>query len=274
MGSVAHLPAPGDMPRRRKHKTTRKRLRADSLTFDEQVNRAPLVAHVRKLRQALDLDALGVIIVSQRADGSHVILAGQHRILALIEEGMGEWEPECLIYHDLTQAEEAGIARKNNTQKPNSAWDDYRLGIEQGDPECLAMEKIAERAGLRVALQTGQGLISCVAAMRTIFRTRAGTGPAALGFALSTAVAAWGSHTDSVDGHIVNGLGTLYLRYGEEIDRQAFIRKLSKYQGGAPGLLGQAKGLRAMRPGTIGSRVAIIALDIYNRGRRDPLPPL
>ena len=75
---------------------------------------------------------------------------------------------------------------------------------------------------------------------------------------------------------LVAGIGEVFCRYEGEIDRAALIRKLSKFPGGATGLLGKAKGLHEYRKKlTIGRCVAILVIDVYNRGRqRDPLPPL
>lgn len=247
---------------------------AASLVRDERVQRAIIDRRVRELANSLDLDGIGVVTVSKRDDGRLYILDGQHRQLALLEAGMGEWIITCRVYHGLSLPEEAAIFRVlNNTRKPN-AFDDYMKGVLAGDPECVAIHKIVQRTGLRVALQSGDGLISCIAAARKIYRSSPGVGPAALGFALHVAVGAWGAHSDSVDGHIVGGLGQIYIRYAEEIDRAAMIRKLAKFPGGAPGLIGRARHLREMRPGTVSKCVAILTVDVYNRGRREQLPPL
>lgn len=254
--------------------TTMEEHPANSLVRDERVQRSLRPVRVRALAANLDLDGIGVITVSRRADGRLVILDGQHRIQALIDAGMGEWPVTCRVYHGLDVAREAALFRVLNNTSKTTAIEDLIKGITAGDPESVAISHIAARNNLWIALQSGEGLISCAAAMRKIYRSSAGTGPAALGFALHIATSAWGTHSDAVEGHIVSGLGTVYLRYGEEVDRAALIRKLAKYRGGAPGLLGQAKSLRAMRPATVGRCVAMIVVDIYNNGRRDRLPAL
>lgn len=256
------------------HTTTVEEHLAASLVRDERVQRSVIDRRVRELANTLDLDGVGVVTVSKRDDGRLIILDGQHRVLALLEAGMGEWPVTCRVYHGLSVPEEAAIFRVlNNTRKP-TAFDDYTKGVLAGDPDCVAIHKIIQRSGLRVALQSGDGLISCIGAIRKLYRSSPGTGPAALGFALHVAVGAWGAHSDSVDGHIVTGLGAIYCRYAEKVDRAAMIRKLAKFPGGSAGLIGQAKALRVMRPGTVGKCVAILAVDAYNRGRREQLPPL
>lgn len=268
MASLALAPDDRGAP-----KVTIEEHQATSLIRDERVQRALRPVRVKDIAAKLAPDSIGVITVSKRDDGL-VILDGQHRVQALIDCGIGDTTVTCRVFHGLTLAEEAGLFRRLNNTSKTTAIEDLMKGIVEGDPECVAISKIAERQGLRIALQTGDGFISCAGAMRKTFRSGGEAGPAALGFALHVATAAWGTASDSVDGHLVTGLGMLYLRYGEELDRSALIRKLSKHKGGGPGLLGQAKALRSMRPATVGRCVATIALDVYNRGRNNRLPPL
>lgn len=246
--------------------------RADTLAFDERVQRAVNQARVRKIAKSLNVAAIGVITVSRRDDGSLTVLDGQHRLLALLENGLGATVVTCHVHHGLGVAGEAELfLLLNNTQGVNPV-DSYRIGLTAGDEECVAINKIVEAVDLRVAMQVGPGVISCVATMRTVYRKG---GPNALAPALCVPLAAWGNEPTSVEGPIVAGLGEVFHRYGEEIDRAALVRKLSKFPGGAPALLGKAKGLHEYRKSvTRGRCVASLILDLYNRGRRTALAPL
>lgn len=246
-------------------------------THDERVQRALIPSRVKELTRTIDLDAIGVITVSARPDGQLMVLDGQHRVTALMELGMGDWEVTCHVHHGLTVQDEAGLFRLlNNTRRP-SAVDDYLKGVVEGDPECAEIDEIITSAGLRVALQTGPGLISCVGAMRKIYRGKSPIergGPRALEGALQTALAAWGQRPEATEGHIIAGLGQFFLRYDENIDRPALIRKLAKYKGGPSGLVGSARALYDIRGGTVGRCVAALIVDTYNRGRRSQLDPI
>lgn len=251
------------------------RHRADSIQVDRRVQRDIIPAHVRKIAADFKPDGIGVIHVSRRDDDGLYVMDGQHRILALIELGLGATLLDCAVYDDLTLADEARMYRVLNNSRISGVWEDFKVGLIEGDSEWTSIVKIADRVGLRVRQQGGDGMVSCIAAMRSVWRTGE-SGPAALGFALSVAVNAWGSRSDSVDGHLVAGLGRMYARYGEDIDRPTLIRKLSKYRGGAPGLLGAGKQLKGIRGGSIGSQVTALCVDVYNSGRRgdNQLPPL
>lgn len=249
---------------------------ASSLYLDERIQRAIRPGHLKNITATLDLDAIGVLIISRRPDGKLAVLDGQHRVRALHEAGVGDWVVTCKVFDGLTIPEEAGLFRRFNTTSKTNAIEDLLKAIVEGDPEAAAIDKIAHRNGLTIALQLGEGKIACAAAMRKVYRSGGDMGPAALGFALHVGTTAWGVHSDSVDGHIVQGLGDLYVRYGEDIDRAALIRKLAKHKGGARGLIGQAKTLAGLLHVSTHRGVAHTTLGIYNRGRREngQLPPL
>jgi hypothetical protein len=249
---------------------------ASSLYMDDRIQRAIRPGHLKSITQKLDLDAIGVIIVSRRPDGKLAVLDGQHRIRALVDSGMGDWNVTCKVFDGLTIREEAGLFRRYNTTSKTNALEDLVKAVVEGEPEAVAIDKIARRNGLKIGLQTGPGVIACAAAMRKIYRADKKMGPAALSFALHIGVQSWGAHSDSVDGHLVQGLGDLYLRYGEDIDRAALIRKLAKHKGGARGVIGQAKTLAGLLHVAVHRGVAQTVLGLYNKGRRDSgqLPPL
>lgn len=248
---------------------------AASLFMDERVQRAIRPQHLKSIAAKLDLDAVGVVIVSRRPDGKLAVLDGQHRIRALIDAGMGEWPVTCKVFDGLEIPDEAGLFRRYNTTSKTTSYEDLVKAITEGDPEAIAIDKIAQRNGLKISDQTGPATIACASALRKVYRSGE-AGPAALAFALHVGVTAWGAHSDSVDGHLVRGLGDFYLRYGEDIDRGALIKKLAKHKGGARGCIGQAKTLAGLMHVTTHRGVAQLVLGLYNRGRREngQLPPL
>lgn len=163
---------------------------ASSLVRDERVQRSIVDKRVRDIAKDLRFEGIGVVTVSRRKDGKCYILDGQHRVLALIEAGHGDFKVTCRVMEGLTLAQEAALFRLlNNTRRPG-AMDDYLKGIVEGDPECLAINAILKRNDLKVSMGAMNGTISCVDAIRKVYRAREGAGPAALGFALSTAIAA------------------------------------------------------------------------------------
>jgi hypothetical protein len=242
---------------------------ANGLRRDPLVQRELIAARVRHLAAGLDLDGIGVITVSKRKDGSLVILDGQHRVQALIDNDMGEWPVTCNVYTGLTIAQEAALFRQLNDTRSVNSVDRYLKGLLAEDPECLAIDAVVQRHGLRVVYQTGDGCICCVAAMEKVYRGKGVIpGVEALDRAFSVLIAAWGVSAEAVEGHLVQGFGMLMLRYGQAIDQPALIKKLGTAKGGAPALVGQARSLRDIRKGSVADNVLEVAVSLYDNGRR------
>jgi len=241
----------------------------NTLHRDPRVQRDLIPSRVQHFIDNLDLDGIGIITVSRRSDQTLIVLDGQHRLEALLAHDMGEWEVTCHVYTDLTLAEEAAkFLVLNNSRRPNSTTR-YFKGLLAQDPECLAIEAIITRHGLSVAGQTGDGIISCVAAMERVYRGKGIIpGSEALDRALAVLLASWGVQAASVEGHLVQGVGMLMLRYGQAVDAAALISKLGKSKGGAPALVGQARGLRDIRKGSVADNVTEVVVSLYDHGRR------
>jgi len=249
-----------------KHKPKYRKFKADELTVDPVVQRPLSEYQVNKLASNMNLDALGAIIVSIRANGDKVILDGQSRVAALKKIGFGEWEMNCITYSDLPKSEEAGIFRRQNQQKLVSPFDDFDKGVVEGDPDCVGVVKIAKECGLRVMRHHTSGGISCVRAMQQVYKTGE-TGPSVLRLALSTAVNAWGAFPASVDGTVIKGLGAFFGKYHKQADVNVVTKKLAKYPGGPSGLIGIARGLTAIRRGSVYRHIANIIVQLYNKGK-------
>ncbi len=247
-------------------------VRADSFTLDERINRRVNQTRVRKIALALRVDAIGVVTANRRDDGTLVLLDGQHRIMALLESGHADTLVAVYVHSGKSLAEEAAIMLTLNATQRVNPIETYRIGLTACDEECLAIQKIVDAAGLRVEMHRGPGTISCVTTMRRLFRKG---GPNALAPALAIPVAAWGTDASSTEGVLIDGIGEVFCRYANEIDRGALIKKLAKYPGGASGLIGKAKGLHDFRTKvSVGRCVASIVVEVYNNRRSDQLPPL
>ncbi len=245
---------------------------ARTLIIDPQVQRELIPARIKTLSDSLDLDAIGVITVSHRDNGKLVILDGQHRVRALLDAGMGDWEVLCHIYRGLTLQAEARLFRLLNNTRRSGAYDDYTKGVLQGDYECVAIDAIVHGAGLRVHNQATDGSITCVAALRAVHRSAEKTDtPGVLADTLRVVTEAWGHNHQAVEGHLIKGIGMFIHRHHGQIDKAVLIRKLAKFNGGASGLLGKARGLKEINGESVAACVATLVQQTYNRGRQTKL---
>ena len=247
-----------------KHHRSTKRIAVNALIIDRDVQKAnpPTTARMMNLVNKFDLDSIGVMTVSLRVDGTYVLLDGQTRKAALDFLELGEWEVLCNVYEGLTKADEAHLFRLlNNTQRPTPV-DDFRVGMTAGDVECLAIDKIITKHGLKLSACARDGGVTCVSAMRQAYKS------GGLDDALGTATAAWGLRAAAVQGDIVKGLALVHETYNGTMDRPALINKLSKFQGGASGILGSARNTRNIRSASVARLCAAVIVSVYNRGRK------
>lgn len=237
-----------------------------NLIIDPLVQRQPPTeARVRQLVANFDLDRMGIITVSKRKGGTLAVLDGQTRLAALADLDLEDWEATCNVYTGLTEAEEAHLFRiLNNTRKP-TPYDDFKVGITEGDPECLSIMVIVTRHGLKLCSNSQDGGIACISTLRQSFRA----GADSLDRALETAKAAWGLRADAMLGSIVRGLAIVHETYGDEVDRPSLIKKLAKCQGGPAGLVGNARAARYLRSAPITRLCAAAIVSVYNKGRRN-----
>src|SRR5690242_16192920 len=95
--------------------TTDEWLRADELVIDPMMGERKYNARrAKRIAQTIDPDALGVLYVSKRRDGTYVVIDGQHRRGAFIELGWGDQKMPCHVYHGLTLADEARLFAEFN----------------------------------------------------------------------------------------------------------------------------------------------------------------
>jgi uncharacterized protein DUF6551 len=238
---------------------------AQDIKVDPRVQRQLIPARVKALAAALDLDALGILLVSKREKGDYYVLDGQHRIAALMAEDLGEWEVNCQVYEGLTLAQEAEFFRRHNNTRPITAFDDYDKGLTAEDPEVLAIDAILKKHGFKMAGSARDGVVSAVVTVRNIYRQDEGK---TLDTTLGIIVSAWGQRAASVEKPILGGMSRVVSIYGSELERKVLVSKLQKSTGAASGVLGKARALKDMYPDSLEVLVAKVIVGIYNTGRR------
>jgi hypothetical protein len=247
-------------------------LPADTLTVDPGVQR-PLDER-RVDRMALDLhtEALGVIAVSQRADGTYHVIDGQHRVASVRRAGRGADMIRCVVYTGLTRAEEASMFLRLNESRRVQAIDRFRVRVVEGDLVAVSLTTILADHGWRVTPSDGDGAFTAVAALETIYRGANITPDSAHADAchalLNIITTAYGHATDGVRKEIIGGLGLVILRHGHELDTHKIVTELAKTSGGPLGLISRAKGLRDLRGGRIDHAMAEVIVNLHNKSRR------
>lgn len=252
------------------------KIRADQLQPHPLAQREVVPSRLKRLKDNLDLDAIGVLHVVQYAikgQNGMWIIDGQHRWRALMDHGLGEWEVEVKVHLDAKDDVRASaLFLKLNDRSPVSPFDKFVNELKAKDEDAIGMNDIALKHGTRISRQSADGCIAGITGMRTAYRIDGGQ---SLDKAIGTIIAAWGKRASGLEGKTIQGVTLVYARFNGVIDQASLAKKLAKYSGGPAGLIGDARGLTEFHKGSLTQCIAQRVIDTYNLGRRDgKLDPL
>jgi len=253
----------------RKNKPQVRMIRVGDLVIDRRVQRAPIKTRVNRIADNFNPDAVGVIIVSLRRDGSYVVIDGQHRVAAMVKLGMEKMTVRCLVFSDLELANEAWHFCRANDTRRIGPYDDFVKGVLSNDEECVKIKEILDGFRLKVGQSAKNGNVVCITTLRSIYRSS----PDLLENVIDIANTSWGKRSAAVEGSVLRGIAVFLKKHGEKADEGVLIKKLSKYGGGPSGLLGRARALKELRNGSIPALIASIITEAYNKGKRSGALP-
>lgn len=247
-----------------------RQLPVSGLIVDPNVQRSPDRGRAAKMAENLDLNAIGIVTVSKRANGSYHVIDGQHRVEALRLAGGEEEKVTCRVFEGLTLEDEARMFRLLNNTVKLTAIDRFRVRVVEGEPVAAGINETLARHGWKIMLASGEAAFSAVAAAERIYNRD----PAALERAIVTVTRAWGHDSAGTDGRLFEGLGMVLARYGSAVDDTELVERLARYPGGPGRLLGKARGMTEVLRITLTVAVADVLVELYNARRRTrALPP-
>lgn len=255
-----------------------------NLSVDYSYQRPLNETRVADLARAFDPDALGLIVVSLRADGKFFIIDGQHRVAAA-RQMLGDDNQliECEVLRGLSRSEEAVAFKQRNDRLGMSAVDKFLSGLAGKEPQTVAIAGIVEQCGFKVDRQKRDGLIPAVGALVLVYTGfRGGKAaqsksiingsdravPDLLRSTLKLIRNAWGDSKDGVNGSVIEGVGRFLAARQRVVELPELASKLAQFPGGPLALIGKARGLANLQGGTVASNVAEVIVDTYNKSRR------
>ena len=243
------------------------RLRADRLTIDHEVQRPLDTAWVNRIVADYQPDALGVLVVNRRLDGTIHVIDGQHRLAATRAVGREHAELECLVYSGLSKQDEAAMFRRLNNMKNVQPLDRFRVRTVEQEPVAVAINALLRKYGWE--LRTGKGPFS-FASVSTIEKVyRSSEDPdRVVDLTLYILTTAWGGRAESMRSELVAGVGAILSRYGDAVDIPKLVEQLAQHSGGPLGIVGKARALREARGGTMVDAAAEILVNMINVKRR------
>jgi hypothetical protein len=243
-----------------------------SLLVDPELQRDLDERRAQRMADCLDLDALGLIHVSARANGTYHVTDGQHRKAALLLAGFDTSDlVQCLVAYELTTEQEARRFVGLNTFAAPRAFDKFKVRIKARDEIALGVDRVLMAHGWRLAGGATPGAFTAVVSAERVY-SGYGTadkerGPQNLHDALGVLTEAWGREPRSAHGALVQGLGLFFARYNGEVDKAALVRRLAQFAGGPDAYIGKARGIREFRGGVLARCVAELTVEIYNKRR-------
>ena len=259
------------MPRLTRSNPTNDYISVVKIRTDPTYQRDANPRWVERLATGWDRNSIGMICVSVREDGLYYVIDGQHRVEAARTLDVDLLPAE--IWHRLTISEEARMFVQRNTTRGVKRVTMFLSSVEAGTPDQCEILKIVHAAGWEVNDNANNdGTIRAVGVLERIYGVSTnGTKdrrPNELRTTLETVKRAWGADQDAVAGFLLDGLGRFFIRYGDQIDGDLLVRKLSKYDGGPRALVGRSKELRGFVRSTVPNCVAELVVETYNRGLR------
>jgi len=248
-----------------------KALVVDQLTVDRRVQRGLDTRRADDIAKDFKRDAVGVLIVSHRDDGTYHVVDGQTRLAAMRKLNLGKETVECYVHEGLNLAQEAALFRYHNNSKKTQPITNFMMKVIEREPAAVEMSTILAKHGWQVTGATGRGCFAAVAALEWVYNG-AGISDTGGGKVCDDVIAvltnAFGHHPDGVRAELVRGLGLVVLRYGETLDLRRLIVDLAKHDGGAIGVIGDARQLRKLRSCRIADAMAEILVGMANKRRK------
>lgn len=225
------------------------------------------MGYVRKLKATWVPRAMGVLYVSERADGRLVVIDGQHRLFVFRELAPTDTDPtvNCLVYRGLTPRDEAEtFVILNGSRLALRPIQLFKASLDAERPVETAINRLVESLGMRITDNSADGHIACVLTLRYIYRM---DGPKVLSAVLDIAHAANGKQRQGYSRAMLRGLHSFLIRFGEEYDRTHLVDALRRTD---PDLIiRQARRYAGVSTSPdLASMTGTVIHELYNKGMR------
>lgn len=246
-------------------------LTVDELHYDPDIQRPTDHKRAERIAADFDPDKFGVIAVWHTPENTYVVVDGMHRITALKAMGWNGQKIPCSVFEGITKQEAAGLFIGRNESRSVRYIDKFLVRLVERDPIACDINAIVMDAGYVIDRDSRDGVVTAAKALEDIYVGRGlkvpGRNPVALRDTLYVVTHAWGRTTDATNGRAMQATGSLFLRYGDAVDRDRLAKKLAAVPGPSA-LIARGQGYRDRHGGSIVSNMAHYLADEYNRGLR------
>lgn len=242
-----------------------------NLRIEPRYQRPLDAARVRAMASALDDTQLGVIEVHERADGSLLVLDGQHRARAVLEARGRDGLVLAHVVRGLSVAEEARrFLLLNKERVALSGYALWRARMAAGDDTVLSVERIVSELGLKTGQTDSEGTVRAVGALESIVKAH---GVDVLRETLQVTSEAYGRSVDAFGSDLLRGVALVLDVYGDKgslaagLDVDLLAKKIAAVM--PVQVVARAQALRDVKRGSVPRLVAEVIVGLYNKGRRE-----
>lgn len=179
----------------------------------------------RILREGWNHIGASFLIVSMRADGTLVLIDGNHRRIAALS--LGIYRLRAYVIPGLTIEDEARLFVYLNSSKAPTAIDLFHADVRAGKPEVVDIVRILAKHGLKVARQEGgkpgHGTVTTALELRKTYDV---LGPDLFEGVVLTLKEAWGFEYTAWGSRIFGGMRAFYSRYAGDFKRADLVARL------------------------------------------------
>lgn len=183
---------------------------------------------VKSIAAAFSWDkfSLQPVLLSRRADGTHHIMDGQHKVAAAMSSGVpADHVVECYVWQGLTHQQEAEIFYTANHESHSvRALDLFEAAVTAGKPEQVAVREILTRHGW---VSGSSGRVGNFAAVTTLLTAYKKSGAAVADRVIRVITQAWAHSADSAQSPVVKVIAAFFAKY-PDADPTRLTHVLSK----------------------------------------------
>lgn len=229
---------------------------------------------VERMAATFDIALVGIIEVSQRTDGRHAILDGQHRWATVRDVAFNTDDENphvvCRVHRGLTVTQEAKLYHQlNTTRKQLTGWDRWLARRTAGEQLVLDIEACARRQSLVISMTEGTNVIRATKACENVVDLG---GIQLLENVLALLRTAYPDDQAGLDAAIIQGLGhVLYAYTPDELDADRLVQSLATIL--PRQLTARSDAVREIHKGTRDRLTAHVIVERYNTGKGGRLQP-
>ena len=204
-----------------------KRMPSAWLETESSYQRKIDAARVERIVENFDPRLANEVKVSFR-DGRFYVFDGAHTLSALKRIHADEsFMVDCKVYYGLSYEDEAYLFALQSGESKAVAFNTRLKALMiSNSPEAIDFRTHTRNAGFELSESSGSATKYTIAAIAKAYRLYKDMGAEQYEMLLQLIARTWGGAAWSVTGYLLGGVAVLLLEYGDELNRDRFVKRL------------------------------------------------